>query len=46
MSANGDIIVFFFSIYGQIAVIQKPDSKWIVYKTYIFINNNFYLTKS
>ena len=39
MSANCDIIVF-FPIYGQLAAIQKPDSWRMVYKSYIFINNN------
>ena len=39
MSANCDVKVF-FSIYGQFAAIRKPDSGGIVYKTYIFINNN------
>ena len=40
MSANCDVIVF-FPIYGQLAAIQKPDSRCMVYKTYIFINSNF-----
>ena len=39
MSAYCDIIVFFL-IYGQFVAIQKPDSKCMVYKTYIFINSN------
>ena len=38
--------VFFFQVYGQIAAIWKPDSGRIVYKTYIFINNNLYRTKT
>ena len=37
MLANWDII---FPIYGQFAAIRKPDSGRMVYKTYIFINNN------
>ena len=43
MSANCDIIIFFL-IYGQFAAIRKPDTGRMVYKTYIFINSNFYLT--
>ena len=39
MSANCDVIVFFFPIYGQFAAIWKPDSGRMVYKTYIYINN-------
>ena len=39
MSANCDVIVI-FPIYGQFALIRKPDSGGIVYKTYIFNNNN------
>ena len=39
MSANCDVIVI-FPIYGQFPTIQKPDSRRMVYKTYIFINNN------
>ena len=42
---NSDAIVF-FSIYGQFAVIQKLDSRCMVYKTYIFNNNNFLLAKT
>ena len=37
MSANCDAIAF-FSIYGQI--ILKPDYGRMLYKTYIFINND------
>ena len=44
MSANCDAIVF-FPIYSQLAAIRKLDSGCMVYKTYIFINSNFYLTK-
>ena len=29
-----------FPIYGQFGAIWKPDPGRIVYKTYIFINNN------
>ena len=39
MSENYDLIVI-FSIYGQFGAIRKLDSEHIVYKTYIFINNN------
>ena len=40
MLANCDVVVI-FSIYGQFGAIPKPDSRRIVYKTYIFINSNF-----
>ena len=39
MSANCDVVVF-FPIYGEFSAIGKPDSGCMVYKTYIFINNN------
>ena len=39
MLANCDVIVIFL-IYGQFGANRKPDSGHIVYKTYIFINNN------
>ena len=39
MLTNSGVIVF-FPIYGQFAAIRKPDSKSMVYKTSIFINNN------
>ena len=39
MSVNCDII-FIFQIYGQFGAIWKPDSKRIVWKTYIFIKSN------
>ena len=39
MSANCDVIVF-FPIYGQFSAIRKLDSRCMVCKTYIFINNN------
>ena len=39
MSENYNLIVI-FSIYGQFGAIRKPDSGHIIYKTYIFINNN------
>ena len=39
MSANCDVIVF-FPIYGQFEAIRKPYSGRMIYKTYIFINNN------
>ena len=38
MSENGDVIVL-FPIYGHFAVFWKQDSRIMVYKTYIFINN-------
>ena len=45
MSENCDAIVF-FPIYCQFAAIRKPDSGGMVYKTYIFNNNNlFFLQK-
>ena len=39
MSTNYDVILF-FQIYGQFAAIRRPDFRSMVYKTYIFINNN------
>ena len=45
MSANCDVIVF-FPIYGKFAAFQKPESGCIVYKTYVFINNNLLSYKS
>ena len=45
MSENRDVIAIFL-IFGQFGEIQKPDSGCIVCKTYIFINSNFYLTKT
>ena len=42
-SANYDVIVVFW-IYGQFGAIPKPDSGFVVRKTYIFIT--FYLTKT
>ena len=44
-SANGDVIVL-FPIYGQSAAIWKPDSGYMVYKTYIFIKNNLLSSKN
>ena len=38
MSANFDIIIIFL-IYGQFRAIRKLDSRCIVCKTYIYINN-------
>ena len=32
--------LFFSPIYGEFAAIQKPDSGRMVYKIYVFINNN------
>ena len=40
MLANCDVVVI-FSIYGQFGAIPKPDSRRMVYKTYISINSNF-----
>ena len=45
MTANGDVFVF-FPIYGQFAAIRKPDSGRMVYKSYIFINNNLLFYKT
>ena len=39
MSENSDVIVF-FSIYGQFTAIRKPGFGRMVYKIYIFINND------
>ena len=39
ISENYDVIAI-FPIYGQFGAIRKPDSRRIVYKTYIFINSN------
>ena len=35
----------FFPTYGQFAATQKPDSRRMVYKTYIFINSNLLSSK-
>ena len=40
MLTNCDVIVF-LPIYGEFAATRKPDSWRMIYKTYIFINNNF-----
>ena len=40
MSINWDVIVFFL-IYAQFATIRKLDSGRMIYKYYIFINDNF-----
>ena len=45
ISENYDVIVI-FPIYHQFGAIQKLDSGSIVYKTYIFIDNTFCLTKA
>ena len=45
MSENCDVIAIFL-ICSQFGAIPKPDSGRIVCKTYIFINSNFYLTKT
>ena len=39
MSANCDVVAL-FSMYVQFAAIQKPDSKNMIFKTYIFINSD------
>ena len=39
MSENCGIIVI-LTIYGQFRAIRKPDSGYIVCKTYVFINSN------
>ena len=39
MSTNCDVIIT-FPINGQFGDIQKPDSRHIVCKTYIFISSN------
>ena len=39
ISTNYDVIAIFM-IYDQFGAIQKPDSRRIVWKTYIFINSN------
>ena len=40
MLENCDVIVI-FPIYGQFGTMQKPDSRWLVSKTYIFIDSKF-----
>ena len=40
MLENCKVIVTFL-IYGQFGAVRKPDSKRIVYKSYIFINRTF-----
>ena len=45
MSDNYEVIVIFL-IYGQFGAIRKPDSGYIVYKTYIFININLLFYKN
>ena len=45
MSEYCDVIVIFF-IYGQFEAIPKPDSRRRLCKSYVFINSNFYLTKT
>ena len=39
MSENWDVISI-CPIYGQFGAIRKPDSGFIVCKTYVFINSN------
>ena len=45
MSANYGVIIN-FSIYGQFGAMRKPDFGRMVCHSYIFINNNFYITKT
>ena len=45
MSANFDVNVI-FPILGQSGAIQKPDSRCIVCKTYIFKNTNLLFYKN
>ena len=45
MSVNCDIIAI-FPIYGQFGAIREPDSRGIVYKTYISIKNNILFYKN
>ena len=45
MSTNFDVIVI-FPVYGQFGAIQKPDSRCMVCKTYIFINSNLFKLKT
>ena len=40
MAYNCDVIVI-FPIFDQFGAIRKPDSRRIVYKTYISVNSNF-----
>ena len=44
MSANCDVIII-FPIYDQFGAIQKPDSRRMVCKTYIFIKTFFFFQK-
>ena len=39
MWANCYVIVIFM-IYGQFGAIRKPDSRGMVFETYIFMNRN------
>ena len=39
MSTTCDVVVI-FQIYGQFVAIRKPNSRRIVYKTYISITTN------
>ena len=45
VSRNCDAIAI-FTIYGQFGGIQMPDSRKMVCKTYIFINNNLLSCKN
>ena len=45
IAVNYDVIIIFL-IYRQFGEIQKPDSRRIVCKTYIFINRNLLSYKS
>ena len=44
LSKKFDVIVN-FSIFGQFGAIQKPDSRRIVYKTYVFINSKLLISQ-
>ena len=45
ISANCHVIVN-FSIYSQFGAIQKPDTGYIVCKTYLFISSNLLSSKT
>ena len=45
VSAICDVIAIFLN-YGQFGAIRTPDSGHMVCKSYIFINSNFYHTKT
>ena len=45
MSGSYDVIAI-FSIYSQSGAIQKPDSEYMVCKTYVLINSNLFSYKN